>query len=62
MVKAFPRKLLTAGSLVAAYRSGFVLIAAFAALAILAALFTVETGCRQAELTSCRHGAPVYNR
>jgi hypothetical protein len=30
-----------------AYRSGFVLIAAFAALAILAALFTAETRCLQ---------------
>jgi hypothetical protein len=32
----------------AAYRSGFILIAVFAALAVLAALFTAETGCRQA--------------
>jgi hypothetical protein len=31
----------------AAYRSGFVLIAVFAALALLASLFTAETRCRQ---------------
>jgi MFS family permease len=33
----------------AAYRSGFILIAVSAALAVLAALFTTETGCRQAD-------------
>lgn len=32
----------------AAYRSGFILIAVFAALAVLASLFTAETGYRQA--------------
>jgi nitrate/nitrite transporter NarK len=32
----------------AAYRSGFILIAVCAALAVLASLFTAETGCRQA--------------
>jgi len=42
----------------AAYRSGFVLIAAFAALAIIASIFTAETRCRQTSDTGKNANTP----